>query len=173
MVLTVGHSTRTLADFVGILKTHHVQFLADVRGFPGSRRYPHFDRDALAVELRRAGIDYAWMPDLGGRRAPRADSRNTRWRNRSFRGYADYMETPAFRDAVGRLETTAATQVTAIMCAEALWWRCHRSLIADFLTARGVKVLHIADAQKSEAHRYTEPARVVDGNLSYAEERLI
>lgn len=173
MVLTVGHSTRTLADFLGLLQAHCVRYVADVRRFPASRRYPHFDREALGVALARAGIGYVWMPDLGGRRTPRPDSRNTRWRNPSFRGYADYMETPAFREAIGRLEALAGVHLTAVMCAEAVWWRCHRSLIADYLTARGAAVRHIVDRQKTEPHRYTEPARVVEGKLSYAEERLI
>lgn len=173
MVLTIGHSTLALEDFIGILGAHRVQFVADVRRFPASRRFPHFNREVLAAELPRAGVGYAWMPDLGGRRTPRADSRNTRWRNRSFRGYADYMETPAFAEAIGRLENVAATRITAVMCAEAVWWQCHRALIADYLTARGTRVLHVANGRKTEPHRYTEPARVIEGRLSYAEERLI
>ncbi len=173
MVLTIGHSTLALEDFIAILRAHDVELIADVRRFPASRRYPHFGREALAGALARGGIAYAWMPELGGRRAPRPDSPNTRWRNASFRGYADYMETPAFQEAAGYLEAAAATRTTAMLCAEAVWWRCHRALIADYLAARGARVLHIVDAHMTEPHRYTEPARVVDGKLSYAEERLI
>lgn len=173
VVLTIGHSTRTLDELIETLRAHGVRAAADVRRFPASRRYPHFNRETLGPALARAGIEYAWMPALGGRRVPRPDSRNTRWRNRSFRGYADYMETAAFRDAVEHLETIARKGATVVMCAEALWWRCHRSLIADYLTARGIAVAHIVDAQQAQPHRYTKPARVVDGKLSYAEDRLI
>ena len=172
-VLTIGHSTRDFDEFVEVLRAHGVTGVADVRRFPASRRYPHFNRETLASGLALAGIDYVWLADLGGRRAPRPDSRNTRWRNISFRGYADYMETRPFVDAIATLEKFAAARTVALMCAEALWWQCHRSMIADFLLASGVPVEHIADAHKREPHRYTEPARVVDGKLSYAEERLI
>lgn len=172
-VLTVGHSTLELAEFLARLAAYGAQALIDVRRFPASRRYPHFNRDALAAALAAQGIEYHGMPELGGRRAPRPDSPNTAWRNRSFRGYADYMETTAFRDGMGRVETVARSRVTVLMCAEALWWRCHRALISDYLLARGVPVTHILDETKSEPHRYTEPARVRHGMLSYAEERLI
>lgn len=173
MIFTIGHSTRTLQEFIEILKAHAVHGVIDVRRFAASRRHPHFNREALAAGLARAGIGYEWLPDLGGRRNARPDSHNTRWRNASFRGYADYMETPAFDDAIARLEAIAADRTAAIMCAESLWWRCHRALIADYLTARGTAVSHIVDARKIEPHRYTEPARIVDGKLSYAEDQLV
>jgi uncharacterized protein (DUF488 family) len=173
VILTVGHSTHALDDFLALLNAHRVEALADVRRFPASRRYPHFNRDVLAERLAAVGIAYTWIAELGGRRAPRPDSHNTSWRNRSFRGYADYMETPAFRAAIERLEAIAAEKTAAILCAEALWWRCHRSLIADYLTARDRSVAHILDASTAEPHRYTKPARIVDGALSYAESRLI
>jgi uncharacterized protein (DUF488 family) len=173
MIFTIGHSTRSLDELVDILKVHAVRCVVDVRRFPASRRHPHFNRVELAAELAKQGIGYEWFPDLGGRRAARPDSHNTRWRNASFRGYADYMETVAFRNAIERVETIAAGRSVAIMCAESLWWRCHRSLIADYLTASGTAVSHIVDARKTEPHRYTEPARIVDGRLSYAEDRLI
>jgi uncharacterized protein (DUF488 family) len=172
-ILTVGHSTRTLEEFIEILGAHMVHCVIDVRRFPASRRHPHFNREALAAELVKRGIEYEWLPDLGGRRAARPDSRNTRWRNASFRGYADYMETLAFDVAIERLEAIAAKGTTAILCAEAVWWRCHRSLIADYLLARGAAVSHIVDVHKITPHRYTEPAQVVDGKLSYVENRLI
>ncbi len=173
MVLTVGHSTRSLEKFLSLLAAHGVQAVVDVRRFPASRRYPHFNHDALAAALAARGIEYHGMPELGGRRTPRPDSSNSAWRNASFRGYADYMETPAFSAAVARAQAIAERRITAIMCAEALWWRCHRALIADYLMAQGAPVAHIIDETKVQPHRYTEPARVVDGRLSYAEERLI
>jgi uncharacterized protein (DUF488 family) len=173
MIYTIGHSTHTLETFVEMCNAHGVRGVIDVRRFPMSRRHPHFSRESLAAELAKRGIEYTWLPDLGGRRAARPDSRNTRWRNASFRGYADYMETPPFLEAVARLQAIAVLRTSAIMCAEALWWRCHRSLIADYMTARGADVRHIVDARKVESHRYSEAARIVDGRLSYAEERLI
>ncbi|HEY8553473.1 MAG TPA: DUF488 domain-containing protein [Burkholderiales bacterium] len=173
MVYTIGHSTLPLDAFIARLEAHGVQALADVRRFPASRRHPHFNRDALEAALGRESIAYHWLPALGGRRAPRRDSRNSGWRNASFRGYADYMETPPFREGIGRLLDIARERPTAIMCAESLWWRCHRALIADYLTAVGVAVVHIVDEARSEPHRLTGPARIVNGVLTYAEERLI
>lgn len=173
MIFTLGHSTRTLDEFLALLRAHGVNAVLDVRRFPASRRYPYFNREALAAALDAEGIEYHWLPELGGRRAPRPDSHNTAWRNASFRGYADYMETPAFREGINRLEAIAAGRNAAILCAEAVWWRCHRSLIADDLRSRGFDVRHIIDAHKTEPHAYTSPARIVDGRLTYAEERLI
>jgi uncharacterized protein (DUF488 family) len=172
-IYTVGHSTLALADFLSLIEAHGVQTIADVRRFPMSRRHPQFNRDTLDAALRAAGGKYFWLPELGGRRRPRPDSSNTAWRNESFRGYADYMETATFAAAAQRLEEIAAANVTAILCAEAVWWRCHRSLIADYLTVRGYAVCHILDPRTAESHRYTQPARVVDGKLSYVEARLI
>ncbi len=172
-LFTIGHSTHDLETFSNILDAHAVKGVVDVRRYPASRRYPHFNREVLAAELAKRVIQYNGFPELGGRRTARADSLNTRWHNASFRGYADYMETAEFTDAVARLEAIADQRTIAIMCAEALWWRCHRSLIADYLKARGATVLHIIDTGKVEPHRYTEPAQIVDGRLSYAEARLI
>ena len=138
-----------------------------MRRFPGSRRYPHFNGSALLESLPAEGIQYVHMAELGGRRAARPDSHNTAWRNESFRGYADYMETAEFQQAIERLLELAEKRRTAIMCAEAVWWRCHRSLIADYLKAHGIEVIHIMDAKKSEVHPYTSAARIVDGKLSY------
>ena len=123
-------------------------------GHPGSRKYPHFGRDALRASLERAGARYRWLPSLGGRRRPRPDSANTAWRNASFRGYADYMETAEFAAALRELVEFCEEQPTAIMCAEAQWWRCHRALIADALTARGIEVMHIMDERAAARHRY-------------------
>ena len=166
-VWTVGHSTRAEEEFLKILKAHGVQVLVDVRTFPGSRRYPQFNRDALSESLMNAGIEYKHEPRLGGRRAPRADSHNTAWRNPQFRGYADHMETEVFRKGVEDLLELARDAPVAVMCAEAVWWRCHRGLLADYLKAAGHTVAHIIDDKKSEEHPFTPAARIVDGELSY------
>ena len=165
---TIGHSTRTIDVFIFLLEEHGVGLLADVRSLPGSRRYPQFNKEALADSLGKTGIRYEHFPELGGRRKAKPESKSTAWRNASFRGYADYMETEEFRKGVERLlDLAAGAGPTAIMCAEAVWWRCHRSLISDYLKARGIEVLHIMDAKKTEPHPYTSAARIVDGKLSY------
>lgn len=167
-IWTVGHSNRTFDAFLEILRAHEIKLLVDVRRFPGSRRLPHFSREALEKSLPGAGIGYCHLSELGGRRAPNPNSRNTAWRNSQFRGYADHMDTPEFRQAIERLLHAASTRRTAIMCAEACWWQCHRSLVADYLKARGHKVINIHDARKSEEHPYTSAASIIDGQLSYA-----
>ena len=167
-MLTIGHSTRTIDEFISLLKENEIKLLVDVRAWPGSKRYPQFNKDALAESLNTQGIRYEHFPELGGKRKSKADSRNTAWRNASFRGYADYMETEQFQKGIERLLDFAPDAgPTAIMCAEAVWWRCHRSLIADYLKARGVEVLHILGANKIEPHPYTSAARIVHGELSY------
>ena len=171
-VWTVGHSTHSAEDFLGILRAHGIEAVADVRRFPGSRRHPHFGRDALRALLAAAGIEYHEFPDLGGRRTPRPDSHNTAWRNAAFRGYADYMDTPEFNDAMRRLEQITAAWRTAILCAEALWWHCHRALISDYLKIRGVDVLHISDAKHASSHPFTTAAQTIDGRLSYGPSQL-
>jgi uncharacterized protein (DUF488 family) len=175
-IWTIGHSTRTIDKFISLLKENGIKLLADVRSLPGSKRYPQFNKESLVDSLGKAGIRYEHFPELGGRRRPRDDSRNTSWRNESFRGYADYMEMEEFHNGVERLlNLTAQAGPTAIMCAEAVWWRCHRALISDYLKARGIEVVHILDASKIEPHRFSSAARIVDGALSYAseEDRLI
>jgi len=166
-VWTVGHSTRGGEEFVQILKAHEVEVLVDVRSFPGSRRYPQFNRAALSESLAKDGIEYRHEPRLGGRRKPRADSHNTAWRNPQFRGYADHMESEEFRNGVEELLELPSEARVAVMCAEAVWWRCHRSLLADYLKANGHTVIHILDEKKTEEHPYTPAARLVDGQLSY------
>jgi uncharacterized protein (DUF488 family) len=166
-VFTIGHSTRSIDEFIEMLKSFSMGTMVDVRSFPGSRRYPHFNRDALRDLLATAAIDYIHLPELGGRRKPRPDSLNMTWRNESFRGYADYMETDEFLAGIERLLNLARDRRTAIMCSEAVWWRCHRSMISDYLKAKGVEVIHILAAGKSEAHPYTSAARIVNGELSY------
>ncbi len=167
-VWTIGHSTRKIDIFISLLEENGIKLIADVRQFPGSKRYPQFNKGALADSLGKAEIRYQHFPELGGRRKPRPDSPNIAWRNASFRGYADYMETEEFRKGVERLLDLAnKVGPTAIMCAEALWWRCHRALISDFLKVRGIEVIHIVDHNKTELHPFTSAARVVNGKLSY------
>lgn len=151
------------------MQANRIQLIADVRSLPGSRRYPQFNKETLAKALNERGIRYEHLLELGGRRKTKKDSRNTAWRNESFRGYADYMETEDFRKGVDRLVDLASeVGPTAIMCAEAVWWRCHRSLISDYLKAKGVEVIHIMNANKIELHPFTSAAKVVNGHLSYA-----
>jgi uncharacterized protein (DUF488 family) len=171
-IWTIGHSTRKIEDFIAALEAHGIKLLVDVRSLPGSKRYPQFNKETLAKSLQEHGIHYEHFAELGGRRKPRSDSRNTAWRSPSFRGYADYMETEEFRIGVDRLVDLANDiGPTAIMCAEAVWWRCHRALISDFLKARGTEVTHIVDAKKTETHPFTSAARIVDGALSYTSDR--
>jgi uncharacterized protein (DUF488 family) len=166
-IWTVGHSTHTDEKFHEILLAHAIQTLVDVRTHPGSRRYPQFNKEALAASLASAGISYRHEPRLGGRRAPRKDSHNTAWRNDSFRGYADYMETDQFAAGVKELLELSGRSRTVVMCAEAVWWKCHRSMISDHLKAAGHTVIHIIDAKKTEEHPFTSAARIIDGELSY------
>ena len=166
-LFTIGHSTRTLEDFVGLLKREGVAHLVDVRAFPTSARYPHFNQKNLAESLDAAGIHYTHFPALGGRRKVRRDSHNTLWRNAGFRGYADYMETREFAEALDDLLVLAARERTAIMCAEAVPWRCHRSLISDAVVGRGAEVFHILDGGV-QPHRLTSFGRVDDaGRIHY------
>jgi uncharacterized protein (DUF488 family) len=173
-IWTIGHSTRAIDEFISLLEENESQLLVDVRAWPGSKRYPQFNNDALAESLNAHGIRYEHFPELGGKRKSKPDSRNTAWRNVSFRGYADYMETEQFEKGIQRLlDVAAEAGPAAIMCAEAVWWRCHRSLIADYLKARGVEVLHVLGANKVEPHPYTSAARIVNGELSYAADSLL
>ena len=165
---TIGHSTLLIERFVSLLKGQEIQAVADVRRFPGSRRHPQFGQEQLAESLRREGMEYIHFPELGGRRKARADSPNTAWRNEAFRGYADYMMTPAFQEGIDRLEAMARKYRTAVLCAEAVWWRCHRGLIADCFKAHGQKVLHILSSGKTEEHPFTGAARIVQGKLYYS-----
>ena len=151
---------------MALLAREEIEHLVDVRTFPGSRRYPHFGREALERSLTGAGIRYAHAPALGGRRAPRPDSANIAWRNAGFRGYADYMETDEFRGGIEGLIARAVTERTTVMCAEAVPWRCHRTMISDALVGRGATVLHILDAGTTP-HRLTKFARVEDGEVRY------
>jgi uncharacterized protein (DUF488 family) len=164
---TIGHSNRTIEAFLELLRGNGIRAVADVRRFPGSRRYPHFGQEQFTGTLGDAGIEYVHVPELGGRRATRADSINTAWRNAGFRGYADYLETAEFQTGIQRLLGLAQEKPAVIMCAEALWWQCHRGLISDWLKVRGHHVLHIMGAAKVEEHPFTSAAAISGGQLSY------
>jgi uncharacterized protein (DUF488 family) len=167
LLYTVGHSTRSLEQLIALLKGHGVRAVADVRRFPKSRRYPHFNDDALAEALPPAGLQYVPVPALGGRRPTTPDSVNTGWRNEGFRGYADYMQTSAFEQGLVQLAGLAEQTPTAIMCAEAVPWRCHRSLIADAMAVRGWQVLDILGESAPTPHKLTPFARVDGARITY------
>ena len=164
---TIGHSTRSWDEFVLMLNEAGITALVDVRRYAASRRNPQFSGEEMARTLPAAGIAYLSVPELGGRRTPRPDTTNLAWRNAGFRGYADYMQSEAYQDATSRLTHLAEAQPTAVMCAEALWWQCHRSLIADDFKARGWEVIHLVAPGRSETHPYTPAARIVEGRLDY------
>ena len=166
-VWSLGHSTRTFEAFLALLTAHGIQRLCDIRTVPQSRRHPHFGKETLAAALSAEGIAYSHMPGLGGLRKPRPDSTNTAWRHSGFRGYADYMLTPAFATAVDDLIGVAGEERVAVMCAEAVPWRCHRQLLADALVARGVEVREIESATRTRPHTLTEWARVDGERVSY------
>jgi len=167
-VWTIGHSTRTAEEFIAALAAHQIEAVVDVRRFPGSRRLPQFNSAALERSLHGAGMDYRWIEALGGRRRPDPASPNDGWENEAFRGYADHTETEEFAEGLFELSMIASGLRTAVMCAELLWWRCHRRIIADVLVALGDEVRHIRDAGPADLHELAPPALVVDGILTYA-----
>lgn len=167
LIWTLGHSTRPIEAFLALLKAHAIQQIVDVRAFPYSRRNPQFHTTALTVTLHEAGLAYQHLPLLGGRRKSRPDSINQGWRNSSFRGFADYMQTDPFQQGLSELITWADNERTAIMCAEAVPWRCHRSLIADALVTLGWDVRHIMTLTKADRHRLTPFATIENGTLLY------
>ncbi len=171
-IWTIGHSSHPAETFLGILERHRIGMIADVRRFPGSRAHPHFGSEALAGLLAEVGIEYTSLPELGGRRKPRPDSVNTRWRNESFRGYADHLSTGEFEAGLRRLLELTKEHRVAIMCSEALWWRCHRALIADVLKLMGMTVLHIQTTGDPVEHPFTSAARVRDGVLDYGPDAI-
>lgn len=164
LIYTIGHSTNTIEKFLAMLNSFHIQTLIDIRGLPGSRKFPQFDKENLEIVLPDNGIDYLHIKELGGRRKTNKDSNNTRWHNLSFRNYADYMETADFENGIIQLQEIAIQKKTAYMCAEAVWWRCHRAMVSDYLKAKGWTVLHIMGIGKVEEHNYTSPA-IVKGDL--------
>jgi uncharacterized protein (DUF488 family) len=165
---TIGHSTRTLPELTEVLQTHGIKNLVDIRAFPMSRRLPHFNRETLELELPKAGIAYFWEPRMGGRRKKIAgESRNTAIRNESFRNYADYMLTPEFQQAAAGVRELAAEKPTAYMCAEKMWFQCHRMMVSDYFVAHGDRVLHIVDLAPPKEHTLMREAQVIDGELIY------
>jgi uncharacterized protein (DUF488 family) len=166
-VWTIGHSIHPLDEFLAMLFSFHIERVIDIRRFPGSRRFPHFNKQALEISLPLHGLHYTHLEGLGGRRNPVPASANSGWRVKAFRGYADYMETQDFVDAVGELEKCATRERCVYMCSEAVWWSCHRALVSDFLKSKGWRVMHILGLHKSQEHPYTKPARLVKGILRY------
>ena len=168
VVLTIGHSNHTLDRFLALLASHEVEALADIRRFPGSRKHPHFNRDNLAAALPKSGVEYHWLEALGGRRHKRRDeSPNLGLENEGFRNYADYMLTDEFREGVEKLLEVAQRKRTAIMCAEGLFWQCHRRLVSDFLAANGVTVQHIMPGGELRPHKLTDSAVVENRQVTY------
>lgn len=166
-IYTIGHSTHNIEDFIAMLQSFDIKILADIRRLPGSRKDPQFNKEDLEASLLAAGIHYIYLAGLGGRRKVNKDSHNTRWHNASFRGYADYMETDEFEKAVTELEGIALQNPTAYMCSEAVWWRCHRSMVSDYLKAKKWNIQHIMAIGKAQEHTYTEPARIMGDNVFY------
>lgn len=169
-IWTIGHSTHSFDEFILMLKSFQIEVVADIRSYPGSKRFPHFNKDSLEVSLPENKIDYVHMNDLGGRRRTTVDSHNTAWRLPAFRGYADYMETDSFKIAIEELEILGVKKRVAYMCAEAVWWSCHRSLVSDYLKNQGWNVTHIMGVNKGQEHPYTSPARIVNNELVYSKE---
>ena len=170
-VWSVGHSTRSLAELLAVLAPYGIEAVADVRRFPASRRQPQYDRPALEAGLHAAGIDYRSIPALGGRRQPLSKTPDNAWRHPAFRGYADHLASEEFAAGLFELLMLAWGLRTAVLCAEVLWWRCHRRLIADVLVSLGARVVHILGAKTARAHELAAPARVIRGALTYAPER--
>lgn len=166
-IWTIGHSTHPLEKFLGMLQSFSIATLVDVRHYPGSRRYPQYNKEALRESLEHHNIKYIHIEALGGRRKASPTSLNTAWRHAAFRGYADYMDTDAFKEGILILQNLALENRLAYMCSEAVWWRCHRSLISDYLKVKQWNVMHIMDIGKAEPHSFTAPAKIVDEQLSY------
>lgn len=170
---TVGHSTRTQDEFIALLKHYGIEAVADVRRFPGSRRLPQFMSATLEASLAKHGIAYQWIEELGGRRRPPPGPTMSAWRNTSFRGYATHIQSDEFDRGLHKLLGFADLQPTVMMCAEVLWWRCHRSMVSDVLKLRGIEVLHIQDERHLSPHPYTSPARLDKGKLTYTDSGML
>lgn len=171
-IWTIGHSTHSFEAFTDMLQSFGIERVADIRSYPGSRRYPHFNKESLEYTLPQKDIQYVHIIELGGRRKPEKDSVNTAWKNAAFRGYADYMSSAAFKKGIQLLTDFAEKERTAYMCSEAVWWSCHRSLVSDYFKLNGWKVMHIMAIGKEQEHPYTAPAKIVNGTLSYRAEEL-
>lgn len=168
-IYTIGHSTHTFDEFLAMLKSFDIELLVDIRSFPGSRKFPQFNKENLENSLPENNIEYTHLIKLGGRRKAKPDSKNTVWRNVSFRGYADYMETGVFDEGLEELKNFALKKRTVYMCSEAVWWRCHRSMVSDALKVQGWEVIHIMGVDKGNEHPYTGPAKVKENRLTYDE----
>ena len=169
IIWTIGHSTRTFDEFASMLTAFKIHRVIDIRRFPGSKRFPQYNKELLVPALSKLDIQYTHMEGLGGRRNPRPDSLNTAWRVKAFKGYADYMETDEFKTAVATLEKLALRENCVMMCSEAVWWSCHRSLVSDYLKVRGWEVLHIMTKEKEQEHPYTKAATIINGILTYTD----
>lgn len=169
-IWTIGHSTRSCEEFAEMLHSFNIELVADVRNYPGSRKFPHFNKEALELSLPENNLRYEHFKNLGGRRKADPDSKNTGWRHAAFRGYADYMETEPFKEEIKKLMKKAIQLRTAYMCSEAVWWSCHRSLISDYLKIRGWEVMHIMGINKATEHPYTKPVKIINGELNYGPE---
>lgn len=166
-IWTIGHSTRSIDELITVLDAYDIELVADVRRYPGSSRLPQFSADSLEKSLAETGISYCWIPELGGRRRVTKESEDTGWRDAAFRAYANHMLTEEFAEGLIELLMLAGGLNTAIMCAEVLWWRCHRRIISDVLVSLGITVIHIRDATHNELHRINPPGKTVRGRLSY------
>jgi uncharacterized protein (DUF488 family) len=169
IIWTIGHSTHPFEEFIAMLDSFKIELVADIRSYPGSRKFPQYNKETLKIYLPENKIQYIHLQSLGGRRKASPDSKNTAWRHVAFRGYADYMETNEFKDGIKELEKIASNQRTVFMCSEAVWWRCHRSMVSDFLKVKGWQVMHIMAIGKEDEHTYTAPAKIVKGELTYKE----
>ena len=165
IIWTIGHSTRTLDSFINLLKIYNIELLADIRSYPGSKRYPHFNKNSLDISLAGNHIEYIHIPELGGKRKPVKDSHHTGWKNASFRAYADYMDTDTFYKGITILKNISRVKRTSIMCAEALWWKCHRRLISDYMSSEGIEVIHITGESESELHKILPPDKHAEKDL--------
>ncbi|MGN6195690.1 MAG: DUF488 domain-containing protein [Ginsengibacter sp.] len=166
-IWTIGHSTHSLEELIAMLHSFKIKIVADIRSFPGSRKFPQFNKENLEISLPQNHIEYIHLKKLGGRRKANFESKNISWRHLAFRAYADYMETEDFKEGIKELEKIAIKKRTAYMCSEAVWWRCHRSMVSDYLKSKGWKVMHIMAIGKEEEHPYTSPAKIVNGELNY------
>lgn len=167
IIWTIGHSTHSFEHFLAMLNSFSIEILADIRSYPGSKKFPHFNLSNLKTALPEAGIGYVHVKALGGRRKSRPDQKNAGWRHAAFKGYADYMDTADFLEGITELEALAYNKRLAYMCSEAVWWRCHRSLVSDYLKLNGWHVNHIMNIGKTVEHPYTKPAKIVNGQLTY------
>lgn len=169
-IWTIGHSTHPFDEFLFMLQSFNIELVADIRSYPGSKKFPQFNMEALKVSLHKNKIQYVHLKTLGGRRKENNESKNTTWRHPAFRGYADYMETRAFKEGLGELKSMASEKRTVYMCSEAVWWRCHRSMVSDALKADGWEVMHIMGIEKAQEHPYMGPAKVKGNGVSYRAE---